>query len=89
MLKLFDFECPSCKAQFEGLVEDVLGQPEGCSKCSSTGPFIKLPSSINLAVVTVVDRPGAKQFKAGYQHSHNRPAELKDKQFSMFNPARK
>jgi putative FmdB family regulatory protein len=86
MLKIFDFECPSCQANFEGLVENIDGQPEGCPQCSSTGPFRKLPGRLNLAEKIIVDHPGSKKLKAGYQHTHNRPAEKKNTQFSMYTP---
>jgi hypothetical protein len=86
MLKIFDFECLTCKAQFEGLVEGINGQPDNCSLCHSTGPFSKLPVRINLAEKIIVDYPGSKRLKAGYQHTHNRPAENKSTQFSMYNP---
>lgn len=84
MLKIYDFECQSCQAIFEDLVEDTSGLPERCPACSSVTSFKKVAGVPNLATTIVVSYPGSKQFKAGYQHTHNRPAEKKSTQFSMY-----
>jgi putative FmdB family regulatory protein len=84
MLKIYDFECQFCQKVFEDLVEDILGLPEKCPMCSSTESFTKVLSASNLANTIIVSYPGSKQFKAGYQHTHARPAEKKSTQFSMF-----
>ncbi len=89
MLKIYDFECQSCQTVFEELVEDISGLPEKCPVCLSTKTFKKIMAAPNLATTIVVSYPGSKQFKAGYQHTHNRPAEKKDKQFSMFTGKKK
>ncbi len=89
MLKIYDFECKSCQTIFEDLVEDMSGLPERCPACSSTESFIKIVGAPNLANTIVVSYPGSKQFKAGYQHTHNRPAEKTEKQFSMFSGKKK
>lgn len=83
MLKLFDFECLSCSAMFEAMVEGIEGQPDGCSQCPSTEGFKKLVGVANLPRKIIVDYPGSKRLKAGYQHSHNRKAEKLGRQVSM------
>lgn len=84
MLKCFDFECSGCDAVFTDYVDGVDGQPDGCPSCTAVGPFKKIPSGFNHPTTIVVDYPGSKRFKAGYTHTHARPAEKKGSQVSMF-----
>ncbi len=83
MLKSFNFECEKCGEVFDDLVEGIEGKPESCPRCSSATGFTKLPSAINLAETVIPSYPGSKRIKAGYQHTHNRPAEKKGRQISM------
>lgn len=86
MLKHFDFECNGCAATFSDYVEGVEGKPEVCVKCGSVTGFTKLPSVCVYPTTIVIDYPGSKRFKAGYQHTHARPAENKGSQVSMYMP---
>ena len=83
MLKRFDFECLECHHTFDDLVEGVGGKPEECPQCGQSFSFQKLPSAMNIASTIVPSYPGSKRVKAGYQHTHNRPAEKKGTQVSM------
>jgi len=83
MLKVYDFKCNKCETVFEDTVEGVEGIPEECPKCSSTKGFTKLIGSPNLVSTIIVDYPGSKKLKAGYQHTHNLEAEKKGRQISM------
>lgn len=82
MLKTYDFECQRCEAVFTDTVEGCDGQPEECPDCKGT-VFKKLLSTPNIPKKIVIDYPGSKQFKAGYVHTHARPAEKKESQISM------
>lgn len=86
MLKHYDFECTKCGNVFDDYVEGSEGQPEACSGCQGTACFNKLPSTWASPHTIIVSYPGSKQFKAGYVHSHARPAEKKASQVSMYMP---
>jgi putative FmdB family regulatory protein len=89
MLKHYDFECAACAHTFDDYVEGVEGKPEQCPACGASDAFKKLPSTWSFPTTIVVDYPGSKRLKAGYVHTHNRPAEKKDSQVSMYNPKSK
>jgi len=82
--KYQDFKCSTCQHEFEDLVksEDL---PDPCPKCGNATKFTRIKRIHTLAVITqfVVDVPGSKRMKAGYQHSHNRAAEKAGSQVSM------
>ena len=72
------FSCDECKHQFDDLVwceNGVEGKPDPCPKCKSTGGFTRQLSAPAIVTNIVVDYPGSKRLKAGYQHTHNRPLE--------------
>jgi len=80
---MYDFECKDCSHVFEELVDNAESFPEECPKCSGTS-FIRLLNAVMFPTVTVMDYPGSKRFKAGYQHkSICAPAEKKGRQISM------
>jgi putative FmdB family regulatory protein len=84
MLKRFNFECDKCKHEFDDLVEGIEGQPDLCPECGFLKSFTKLASFPNVPTKIILDYPGSKRFKAGYQHTHaDRPAEKKASQVSM------
>lgn len=83
MLKCFDFECDKCGEIFEDLVEGAAGQPDKCPQCSSTTGFTRVLNAVALAKKVIPSYPGSKRIKAGYQHTHNRPAEKPGTQISM------
>ena len=83
MLKHFDFECSACQHTFDDYVEGVEGMPESCPSCGSSFSFKKIPSAPTLLTEIIPSYPGSKRLKAGYQHTHNRPAEKKSSQVSM------
>lgn len=83
MLKIFNFECLSCDHTFEELVEGVEGKPEACPECSASKEFKKLPAMCSSPTKIIVDYPGSKKFKAGYQHTHNLDAEKKGRQVTV------
>jgi hypothetical protein len=85
MLKHYDFECP-CGHIFDEYVEGWQGQPDKCPSCGQTEVFSKLPSTYALPTTIIMAYPGSKQFKAGYVHTHARPAEKKGSQVSMYVP---
>jgi hypothetical protein len=86
MLKHYDFECVVCLHVFDDYVEGVEGVPEKCPKCQQGDYFKKIPSTFALPTTIVVDYPGSKRLKAGYVHTHNRPAEKQGSQVSMYAP---
>lgn len=84
MLKTFNFECKKCNYEFSDTVQGVEGKPDFCPECGSLKGFSKLPSAPNIPTKIIIDYPGSKRFKAGYQHTHrDRPAEKKGSQISM------
>lgn len=83
-LLVFDFECDACSHVFHDLVEGPGGTPEECPSCSSHEGFTRLMSAPAVLTTIVPSYPGSKRVKAGYQHTHNRPAEKKDRQVSMY-----
>jgi putative FmdB family regulatory protein len=89
MFKFYDFECGSCSHVFEEMVRGVDGRPDACPQCGQAQEFKKLPSFPALITTIVVDYPGSKQHKAGYTHTHARPAEKADSQVSMYTPKEK
>lgn len=86
MLKHYDFECSKCGATFDEYVEGVEGVPDKCSHCENIEGFKKLPSTFALPTHVIMAYPGSKRLKAGYVHSHARPAEKKETQVSMHIP---
>jgi hypothetical protein len=78
MLKLFDFECTEGH-RFEDLVTE--GEVPVC-KCGAT--TVKLPGAARSPSEIILSYPGSKKHKAGYVHTHNRPAEKKASQVSMY-----
>jgi len=86
MLKHYDFECGICETVFDAYVEGSEGLPEQCMACTNKTNFKKLPSVCASPTTIVVSYPGSKQFKAGYVHTHARPAEKKGSQVSMYSP---
>lgn len=91
MLKHFDFECRKCQHVFSDYVEGSEGLPDACPHCGNTlaSEFYKLPSACALPSTIVIDYPGSKRLKAGYMHTHARPAEKKESQVSMHIPSKK
>jgi len=83
MLKHYDFECLACSHVFDEYVEGADGMPDVCPQCVSTFSFHKLPSAPALLKEIIPSYPGSNRLKAGYQHTHNRPAEKKGTQVSM------
>ena len=80
----FEFECNKCNHEFSDLVQRSDPVPDECPKCKSTKGFTKCISVPNIPTKIVIDYPGSKRFKAGYQHTHaDRPAEKKGSQISM------
>ncbi len=88
MLKHYDFECIKCDHKFDDYVEGSEGQPEACPACGESAGFRKLPSICASPQSIIVDYPGSKRLKAGYVHTHARPAEKKGTQVSMYNPTK-
>jgi putative FmdB family regulatory protein len=86
MLKIYDFECGDCEKVFEAFVEGEDGLPDECPLCQATNGFVKRPSLCSSPQTIIVDYPGSQRLKAGYTHIHNRPAEKKDSQVSMYTP---
>lgn len=83
MLKLYDFECTKCKHVFEALVEGVDGQPDRCPECNFTALFHKCAGFPAIMSTIIPSYPGSKKLKAGYQHTHARPAEKGKSQVSL------
>lgn len=81
--KSYDFDCESCRKTFSDLVQGVDGLPDECPHCSATEGFQKRICAPALMSTVIPSYPGAKRHKAGYQHTHNRAAEKKDRQVSM------
>lgn len=81
--KCYEFLCEVCEGVFEDLVKGTEGLPESCELCGAAGPFVRQVSAPAVLTTIVPSYPGAKRVKAGYQHTHNRPAEKKDRQVSM------
>lgn len=80
--KSFDFECQKCKHVFNDLVAER-SEPDPCPNCGESKRLDRLfPGPATLSTI-IPAYPGSKQFKAGYQHSHNRPAEKAGTQVSM------
>jgi DNA-directed RNA polymerase subunit RPC12/RpoP len=86
MLKHYDFECAKCGKTFDDYVEGVDGMPEKCAHCTSKKGFKKIPSTFVMPTHFILDYPGSKRLKAGYVHTHARPAEKKESQVSMYTP---
>jgi len=82
--KSFDFECGTCAEVFADLVSDAQPQPEACPSCGATTGFARRMSAPAVMSTIVPSYPGSKRVKAGYQHTHNRPAEKKGSQISMY-----
>ncbi len=81
--KYYDFRCTKCQHVFNDLVCGDTA-PDPCPKCGNTSGFTREHSGFPTQIKTiVVSYPGSKQFKAGYQHSHNRAAEKSGSQVSM------
>lgn len=83
MLKIFIFECIECKVLSEALVEGIEGKPDRCTSCGSVGGFVKCVSSPTIMNTIIPSYPGSKRLKAGYQHTHARPAEKGKSQVSF------
>jgi len=67
------------------MVQGVEGKPDFCPECGSKQGFKKLISLPSIPTKIIVDYPGSKRFKAGYQHTHaDRSAEKKGSQVSMY-----
>lgn len=81
--KSYDFECQTCSQVFADLVQGVEGLPDECPACGASEGFCKQISAPALMSTIVPSYPGAKRLKAGYQHTHNRAAQKKDRQVSM------
>jgi hypothetical protein len=83
MWKLYDFECQECGCIFEKRVSNEKPMPTACPECTAT-EFKRLPSAPAILSTIVPAYPGSKKFRAGYQHTHNRPAEKAATQVSMY-----
>jgi len=81
----FAFECNKCSHEFTDLVSRADPVPDECPECKSTKGFTKLLSAPNIPRKIIVDYPGSKRLKAGYQHTRHadHPAEKKGSQISM------
>jgi len=81
----FDFKCNECNHEFSDLVLRSDPKPDECPECKSTKSFKKLISAPFIPTKIIVDYPGSKRFKAGYQHTRyaDHPAEKKGSQVSM------
>lgn len=88
MYKTFDFECQDCSAVFEARIKSDKQFPDACPGCEGT-TFKKLPSAPAIMNSIVPVYPGSKRLKAGYQHTHNRPAEKAATQVSMYSGTKK
>lgn len=87
MYKMFNFECATCSAVFEEMVEGPEGVPEECPQCGKEAGFIKLLSAPTMPTKIIPSYPGCKARKAGYVHTHGkRPAEKGGSQVSMHTP---
>jgi putative FmdB family regulatory protein len=88
---VFDFECNKCKHLFDDLVMRKNPVPDACPKCGSIKGFTKQLCAPAIPTKIIVDYPGSKRFKAGYQHTRHadHPAEKKASQVSMHIPGKK
>jgi len=78
-MKVFDYQCPVCKARLKDvLVKDDDDAPS-CDSCSEEMDtyvlMVKLVSAPKLLTTIVPTYPGSNKLKAGYTHKFaNRPA---------------
>jgi len=83
MWKFYDYECTECGSVFEEMINSSNPEPIECASCGSAKVDRRMPSPAVLTSI-VPSYPGSKRVKAGYQHTHNRPAEKAGSQVSMF-----
>lgn len=76
--KVYDFQCREGHV-FEELVKDLDDYPAKCPRCGDV-KIERLLCAPRIATICIPDYPGSKRLKAGYQHTHNRPAENSAKQ---------
>jgi putative FmdB family regulatory protein len=85
MWKVYDYECQDCSFLDEHFINTSSEEPILCEKCGSSNMRRCLSSPAVLTKI-VPSYPGSKRVKAGYQHTHNRPAEKAASQVSMYKP---
>ena len=82
----YNFSCGKCAHRFDDMVQREVGYPDECPECHATENFTRFLSAPALMGTIVPSYPGSKRLKAGYQHTHNRAAEKKERQVSMYTP---
>jgi len=84
------FKCGKCQHVFEDMVQPG-GLPDPCPECKNSVDLVEEKRMQAPMHVThfILDYPGSKRLKAGYQHTHNRPAEKKGTQVSLSSTKRR